>query len=162
VSHGIDIDGGVDVTVVDRAAFRASPFTHAQRFLPVAVAARRTNLTARIPAAGLDKRPAAPGGLVLQLQKNRCLSKSIADASWSEFVRQLEYKAAWRGRTLVKASRWYPSSQICSACGHRDGKKALSVREWTCPECGTIHDRDINAAININTVGHTEIEACQT
>ena len=99
---------------------------------------------------------------VAGLQKNRCLSKSIADASWSEFVRQLEYKAAWRGRTLVKASRWYPSSQICSACGHRDGKKALSVREWTCPECGTIHDRDINAAININTVGHTEIEACQT
>lgn len=98
---------------------------------------------------------------VIGLQKNRRLAKSIADASWSEFVRQLEYKSAWYGRTFVKISRWYPSSQICSSCGHRDGKKALSVREWTCPECGTIHDRDINAAININTVGRTEINGCQ-
>ena len=98
---------------------------------------------------------------VVGLQKNRRLAKSIADASWSEFVRQLEYKSAWYGRTFVKISRWYPSSQICSSCGHRDGKKALSVREWTCPECGTIHDRDINAAININTIGRMGIEGCQ-
>lgn len=99
---------------------------------------------------------------VAGLQKNRRLAKSIADASWSEFTRQLEYKAAWYGRTFTQISRWYPSSQICSTCGHRDGKKALSVREWACPECGTIHDRDVNAAININTVGHTEIQACQS
>jgi len=96
------------------------------------------------------------------LQKNRCLAKSISDASWSEFTRQLEYKAAWYGRSFVKINRWYPSSQICSACGHRDGKKALSVREWTCAECGAIHDRDINAAININTAGLAEIKGCQT
>ena len=98
---------------------------------------------------------------VAGLQKNRSLAKSIADASWSEFVRQLEYKASWYGRTFVKVNRWYPSSQICSACGHRDGKKALSVREWTCQECGTIHDRDINAAINVDTAGRAEINGCQ-
>jgi putative transposase len=96
---------------------------------------------------------------VAGLQKNHCLAKSIADASWSEFTRQLEYKAAWHGRTFVKISRWYPSSQICSACGHRDGKKALNVREWMCSECGAVHDRDINAGININTAGLAEITA---
>lgn len=99
---------------------------------------------------------------VAGLQKNRSLAKSIADASWSEFVRQLEYKSAWYGRTFVKISRWYPSSQICSSCGHLDGKKALNVREWTCSSCGVILDRDINAAKNINTAGLAEIEACQT
>lgn len=95
---------------------------------------------------------------VAGLQKNHCLAKSISDAGWSEFVRQLEYKAAWHGRTFVKISRWYPSSQICSACGHRDGKKALNVREWTCSECGTIHDRDVNAACNINVAGMAELK----
>ncbi len=98
---------------------------------------------------------------VVGLQKNHCLAKSIADASWSEFVRQLEYKSAWYGRSFVKISRWYPSSQICSACGHRDGKKALNIREWVCSECGSTHDRDINAAININTAGLAEIKGCQ-
>ncbi|CZR03814.1 putative transposase [Trichococcus ilyis] len=83
------------------------------------------------------------------LMKNHRLAKSIADASWSEFCRQLAYKAEWKGRTLIKADRFYPSSQICSACGHRDGKKALHIREWTCPECGAIHDRDINASRNL-------------
>ena len=99
---------------------------------------------------------------VAGMQKNRKLAKSISDASWSEFVRQLEYKASWYGRSFVKISRWYPSSQICSACGHLDGKKALKVRRWTCSSCGTILDRDINAAKNINTAGLAEIEACQT
>ena len=83
------------------------------------------------------------------LMKNHRLAKSIADVSWFEFGRQLAYKSEWKGRTLIKADRFYPSSQICSACGHRDGKKALHIREWTCPECGTTHDRDINASKNL-------------
>ncbi len=90
---------------------------------------------------------------VSNMQKNRCLAKSISDASWSEFVRQLEYKAHWYGRTLVGIDRWYPSSKRCSDCGHTASKMPLNVREWTCPECGTIHDRDINAARNVLAAG---------
>ena len=90
--------------------------------------------------------------------RNHKLAKSIADASWSEFVRQLEYKAEWYGRTIVKCSPWYPSSQICSSCGAITGKKALNIRKWTCA-CGATHDRDINAAINIKTAGLAEL-AC--
>ena len=90
---------------------------------------------------------------VSNMQKNRCLSKSIADASWSEFLRQLEYKAKWYGRELVGIDRWYPSSKRCSDCGYTMPKMPLSVREWVCPECGSIHDRDINAARNVLAAG---------
>lgn len=90
---------------------------------------------------------------VSNMQKNRCLSKSISDAGWSEFVRQLEYKARWYGRELIGIDRWYPSSKRCFDCGYTMPKMPLSVREWVCPECGSIHDRDINAARNVLAAG---------
>jgi len=90
---------------------------------------------------------------VSNMQKNHCLAKSISDASWSEFVRQLKYKSLWYGRTLIGIDRWYPSSKRCSDCGHTIPKMPLNVREWICPECGGIHDRDINAARNVLTAG---------
>jgi putative transposase len=90
---------------------------------------------------------------VSNMRRNHCLAKSISDAGWSEFVRQLEYKAQWSGRTLIGIDRWYPSSKTCSACGHVQGKMPLSVREWTCPECGAHHDRDVNAARNVLAAG---------
>ena len=87
------------------------------------------------------------------LMKNRKLAKSIGDVSWFEFVRMLEYKANWYGKQISKINRWYPSSQICSDCGFSSGKKPLSVREWTCINCGSHHDRDVNASINILNEG---------
>ncbi len=86
--------------------------------------------------------------------KNHRLAKAISDASWGEFRRQLEYKAEWYGKKIVVIDRFYPSSQLCSACGTQwSGTKDLSVREWTCPNCGTVHDRDCNAAKNILNEG---------
>ncbi|RBR35105.1 IS200/IS605 family element RNA-guided endonuclease TnpB [Enterococcus cecorum] len=85
--------------------------------------------------------------------RNHKLARSISDVSWSSFVAKLQYKADWYGREIIKVDTWFPSSQICSECGHKDGKKPLDIREWTCPICYTHHDRDINASINILTEG---------
>lgn len=84
---------------------------------------------------------------------NHTLAKAIADVGWGELVRQLQYKAAWYGRAVVAIDKWYPSSKRCSACGHILDSLPLDVRQWTCPECGTVHDRDVNAALNIKAAG---------
>jgi len=96
---------------------------------------------------------------VKNMIRNHSLAKSIADVGWSEIIRQLEYKAAWHGRTLVKIDKWYPSSKRCSECGHIMAKMPLEVRGWTCPECGEVHDRDINAAQNVLAAG-LAVSAC--
>jgi putative transposase len=88
------------------------------------------------------------------------LAKSVHDAGWSQFVTMLAYKAARYGRTLIKINRFEPTSQMCSTCGHHDGPKPLHVREWTCPACGTIHDRDHNASINVKQAAGLAASAC--
>ena len=87
---------------------------------------------------------------VKNMVKNHTLAQSISDASWSAFTRQLSYKAKWHGKEVVKIDKFFPSSQTCHVCGHRNkGTKHLGVRTWLCPNCHTEHDRDINAAVNI-------------
>ncbi|MBB4903699.1 RNA-guided endonuclease InsQ/TnpB family protein [Streptomyces griseomycini] len=88
------------------------------------------------------------------------LAKSIHDAGWSAFVRMLEYKATRYGRTFMKIGRFEPTSQVCSACGVKDGPKPLSVREWTCGACGTVLDRDVNAAVNVAKAAGLAVPAC--
>lgn len=89
---------------------------------------------------------------VRNMVKNHSLARAISDAAWSEFRSQLEYKAGWYGRTVVAVDRFYPSTKTCSACGRINNSITLGARSWVC-SCGANHDRDINAAININTAG---------
>ena len=88
--------------------------------------------------------------------RNRRLARAIHDAGWAQFVRLIKEKAQRYGRTVHTVSRWLPSSKTCSACGHVMGELPLRVRVWTCPSCGTVHDRDHNAAINILAAGQAE------
>ena len=83
--------------------------------------------------------------------KNHCLAGAIQDVGFGEFRRQVEYKSNLYGRQVVVVDRWFPSSKTCSACGSYQAKMPLSVRDWTCPDCGTRHDRDVNAAKNIRS-----------
>lgn len=95
---------------------------------------------------------------VSNMVKNHNLAKVIFDCGWSELIRQLQYKAEWNGRTYVKIDRFVPTSQTCHVCGYKNTEaKNLSVRRWICPQCGSEHDRDINAAINILNEGLKQI-----
>ncbi len=89
------------------------------------------------------------------------LAKSVHDAGWAQLLRLVEEKAEYYGRAFARIGRFEPTSQVCSACGVKDGPKPLSVREWTCAACGTVHDRDVNAARNILAAGRADrLNAC--
>jgi putative transposase len=88
--------------------------------------------------------------------QNRKLSRAIHEVAWSTLSEMISYKSSWAGRTYHRIDRWYPSSKTCSSCGHKLETLDLSIRNWTCPSCGTQHDRDLNAAINILHVGQSD------
>lgn len=114
-----------------------------------------TDLTRRFHTIGIEDLN------VKGMVRNRRLARSIADMGFFEFRRQLEYKAAMRGGQVVVADRWNPSSKTCSDCGHRLDELPLSVREWTCPVCCAVHDRDVNAAVNLkNMAVSSTVAAC--
>ena len=93
---------------------------------------------------------------VRNLVKNHALARAVSDAAWRDLRGMLEYKADWYGRTLVVVDRWFPSSKLCSVCGHRAAEMPLGVRTWACGGCGSVHDRDVNAAKNLLAAGSAE------
>ena len=114
-----------------------------------------TDLTRRFHSIGIENLN------VSGMMKNRHLSRAIADMSFYEFRRQLQYKTAMRGGKVVVADRFYPSSKTCSVCGYKLESLPLSVRKWKCPGCGTDHNRDLNAAINLkNMAVSSTVTAC--
>ena len=96
---------------------------------------------------------------VKNMLKNRKLSRAISDTGWSGFVTKLEYKLERAGGRLVKIDTFFPSSKSCSTCSHKMETMPLSVRTWQCPECGSFHDRDINAACNIRNQAILKLKA---
>lgn len=114
-----------------------------------------TDLTRRFHTIGIEDLN------VRGMVKNRRLARSVSDMGFFEFRRQLEYKAAMRGGVVAVADRWYASSKTCSDCGHKLDDLPLAVREWTCPACGVVHDRDENAAVNLkNMAVSSTVTAC--
>ncbi|WP_300948460.1 RNA-guided endonuclease InsQ/TnpB family protein [Turicimonas muris] len=114
-----------------------------------------TDLTRRFHSIGIENLN------VRGMMKNRHLSRAIADMSFYEFRRQLQYKTAMRGGQVIVADRFYPSSKTCSDCGYKLESLPLSVRKWECPGCGANHDRDLNAAINLkNMAVSSTVTAC--
>ena len=94
---------------------------------------------------------------VAGMVKNHSLAKAISDSSWSTFTSMLSYKCDWYGKSLVKIDRWYPSSKLCNCCGHKFEELVLGISEWTCSNCGSVHHRDLNAAINIERKGYSDL-----
>ena len=90
------------------------------------------------------------------------LARPVHDAGWPAFTGMLEYKARRHGRTFARIGRREPASQVCPACGVKDGPKPLNVREWTCTACGTVHDRDVNAAVSIRKLGQVAAGRAET
>ncbi len=132
------------------------------------IADRRKDYQHKLSTRIVHSLPAPQAGLqvicieslaVKNMLQNHCLAKSISDVGWGEFVRQLEYKARWYGRTLVSIDKWYPSSKRCSHCGYVLDSLSLDERFWLCPECHSFHDRDINAAKNVLAAG-LAVSAC--
>lgn len=122
------------------------------------VANQRLDFTHKLSRRLVDENQAigAESLNVKGMVANHCLAKSISDAGWSEFMRQLAYKGTWYGCQLLRVDRFFPSSKRCHDCGHILDALPLSIREWTCPECGVVHDRDENAAQNILTFALAE------
>jgi putative transposase len=105
-----------------------------------------TDITRRFHTIGIEQLN------VKGMMRNQHLSRAISDMGFFEVRRQLIYKAAMRGGVVIVADRWFASSKICSACGHKLESLPLSMREWVCPACGSVHDRDVNAAVNLKNM----------
>ena len=97
---------------------------------------------------------------VAGMVRHRSLARAIATSGWAEFRAQLAYKAQWYGRTLVVVDRYFPSSKTCSACGMIRAHLDLGTRAWSCPTCGVLHDRDLNAAMNLDLAAGRAVQVC--
>ena len=94
--------------------------------------------------------------------RNHCLAQSISDVSWSGFINKLTYKAEWFGKTILKIGRFDASSKLCNVCGYKFKELSLYIREWECPSCKTLHDRDKNASINIKKIALNNLNTAGT